>query len=182
MKSGGGYGVKLFSHQFVYAACAAMPGCMIMTPTPTAEAVQVISSAITTMASLAPSSSGSAVNHDYAPPSSVCIEWNSGVPIDDFVPSLQNELKRLKVDSRVYDPGMAPYSCTVMLNYSARVEWAKPLLGDDYAPYISALSLSLRRNGSVLASSSYQIDDFGYDRWRATRKKVGPLVDKLFAR
>jgi hypothetical protein len=181
MKSGG-YGVKLFSYQLVFVACTAMPGCMIMTPTPTAEAVQIIGSAVTTMASLAPASSASAVNHDYAAPPSVCIEWNSRVPIDDFIPSLQNELKRLKVDSRVYDAGMAPNSCTVMLNYSAKVEWAKPLLGDDYAPYITALSLSLRRNGSLLASSSYQIDDFGYDRWKATRKKVGPLVDKLFAR
>jgi hypothetical protein len=174
--------VIVFRYLMLWAGVASIPGCMIMTPTPTAEAMQVISSAVTTMASLSPISSNSDFSRDYSVPASVCIEWNPQVPIEDLVPAVQTELKRLKVDSRVYDVGMAPSSCPAMLQYVARVAWGKPVLGDDYAPYITSLSLSLRRNGSVLASSSYQIDDLGYDRWKATRKKVAPLVDRLFVR
>ncbi|BAK78344.1 hypothetical protein NH8B_3595 [Pseudogulbenkiania sp. NH8B] len=159
----------------------ALPGCVVMQPDPTLEAIKLISVAITGVASMTPGPTQNTILHPHAPVKNLCIEWNRGVALPDFVPALQSELQRHSIESRVYEAGMQPSGCGAELAYTAFLQWEKRSFGDDYAPYLSYAALTLRQNGTVLASANYEMGVMGYDKWTPTRKKLAPLVDAVLA-
>lgn len=158
-----------------------LPGCVVMQPDPTLEAVKLISVVVTGIASMSPNPAQNAVAHPHDPVKEVCIEWNRSVAVADFIPALQGELLRHGIISRVYEAGMQPVSCGAQLDYAAFQQWEKRTFGDEYSPYLSYAALTLRKNGMVLASANYEMGVMGYDKWAPTRKKLGPLVDAMLA-
>lgn len=158
-----------------------LPGCVVMQPDPTLEAVKLISVAITGIASISPSQSQHTIVHPHEPIRDICIEWNRSVAMPDFIPALQGELQRHAIDSRVYEAGMQPSGCGAQLDYAAFLQWEKRTFSDDYSPYLSYAALTLRKNGMVLASANYEMGVMGYDKWAPTRKKLAPLVDAMLA-
>lgn len=110
---------------------------------------------------------------------SVCIELNQTVSAGDFVPVLQMALQRRGVDSMVYNPGTSPPGCEAMLVYSTTTSWANPSFSDDPQAYLSAIDLTLVRQGRVLVTARYQAHGYTLDRFSSARQKVDALVDKL---
>lgn len=113
--------------------------------------------------------------------SQLCIEYNRNAQVPDMVPALQAELRQNKIEARVYEAGTAPQQCEIWLRYVATLEWGEPPFSNAVKPYLSAFSLSLHNaNGSLLASSSYQLDDqWSSGKWASTQKKVAPVVKAL---
>jgi hypothetical protein len=152
-----------------------------MQPDPTLEAVKLISVAITGVASMSPNPAQNTITHPHEPFKDICIEWNRNVAVADFVPALQGELLRHGIASRVYEAGMQPPGCGAELDYAAFQQWEKRTFADDYSSYLSYAALTLRKNGTVLASANYEMGVMGYDKWAPTRKKLAPLVDAMLA-
>ena len=80
------------------------------------------------------------INGDQASLHAVCIEWNSLVPVGDFVPALQYALHKRGVESTVYAPGTSPPNCEATLVYSAATDWGHRTFTDGYTQYLSAIS------------------------------------------
>jgi len=121
------------------------------------------------------------VHHGDPPVKALCIEFNRSAPLPDLVPALQAELRSQRVASRVYEADTQTPGCEVWLRYAASIEWGKPPLSDNYRPYLSSASLSLRRaDGTVMATSDYRLDpETGMSRWADTRRKLASTVHAL---
>ena len=129
----------------------------------------------------APSKASNTVYHLHPAVESVCIEFNPQTQVADVVPALQIELKRHRIESRVYESGTPLDRCPVWLMYSAFVEWDTPPMGEGFKAYMSNARLTLRTTeGAVLSSSNYELDStFFRGRWASTRSKLEPVVTAL---
>jgi hypothetical protein len=110
---------------------------------------------------------------------SVCIELNQTVSAGDFVPSLQLALQQRGVNSMVYSPGTSPPGCEALLVYSATTSWDKRTFSDDHTAYLSAIDLTLVRQGQVLVTARYETHGLNVDRFSSSRQKLSALVDKM---
>jgi hypothetical protein len=163
-------------------AAAGLGGCGILSPLPAWELVKATGTATSTaLATAAPAKASNTVHHGDAPVRDVCIEFNRNAPLEDLVPSLQAELRRQGVESRVYEPGTGLQQCGVWLRYVATIEWGVPPMASAYRANLSAASLSLHRSdGTLLSTSSYQAEEnYGIARWAGTRNKIAPVVKAL---
>jgi hypothetical protein len=113
---------------------------------------------------------------------SVCIELNQVVATGDFLPSLQLALQRRGVSSMVYNPGTSPPGCEAMLVYSATTSWGERAFSSEPAPYLSAIDLTLLRQGQVVVAARYETGNLNTDRFATARQKVDALVDKMVVR
>ncbi|WP_157288220.1 cell division protein FtsI [Uliginosibacterium gangwonense] len=165
----------------VILACvmASTSGCLIATPSPAVEMLQMTIATASGLVSLTPVSAQNVVAHKYPTPQSVCIEQNPNAPMPDLVSAIQMEIQAHRIESRVYGPGGAPSDCEATLNYSAIMAWDKPMFSDDYRNYMSEATLVLRASGKVLATASYQTRQWGSGKWSSTRSKIAPVVDAL---
>jgi len=129
----------------------------------------------------APGQASNTVHHGDPPVKALCIEFNRSAPLPDLVPALQAELRSQRVASRVYEADTQTPGCEVWLRYAVSIEWGKPPLSDNYRPYLSQATLSLRRaDGTVMATSDYRLDpDLGMSRWADTRHKLAGTVRAL---
>ncbi len=168
--------IKLF---IVFASTASLSGCVILSPSPIVEAANLLGSAITGVSSMTPSTPQNPIVFAHAPIKEICIEWNGAVALSDFVPSLQGELQRHGVPSRVYDAGTQPGSCPMTLVYSAYIKWDMKTFSNAYTPYLTFASVTLRKDGRVVGSASYKIGSIAQDKWSSTSSKLGPVVDAL---
>ncbi|MFA9440590.1 hypothetical protein ACDA63_13220 [Uliginosibacterium sp. sgz301328] len=109
----------------------------------------------------------------------VCVEWNEQVSIPDFLSSVQSELRKYGVSSRVYSPGTVPAGCDATLNYTAARDWDRHLLREQLIPYMTSASLTLYRDDKVLSQANYQMKGVGFDKWASTSTKLAPLVESL---
>lgn len=173
----------MFRNILASVHCAALlSGCVVVTPSPTIEAVHLLSSVLTGAASITPGSAQDVVVHEHAPIKRVCIELNPAVALVEFVPAVQNELRERGVDSRLYDTGMQPADCPVVLQYTAYLDWDRRALDHQYSTYLTFATLTLRSyDGKVLASANYQLGQMGLDKWSPTRSKVAAVISALFA-
>jgi hypothetical protein len=156
-----------------------LSACMVMTPSPAIEAVNLVTSTLVTGASMQPGKARDAVAHPHEHIDEICIEVNPDAPFHDFVAAVQTELRKNGIDSRLYDAGSYPLSCRATLDYSAFLDWDRRALSDDYSPYLIHASFTLRSNGRVLASSSYEQGQL--DKWASTRTKISGAVKELLA-
>ncbi|MBV8678842.1 MAG: cell division protein FtsI [Aquitalea sp.] len=158
----------------------ASSGCSLIT-SPLVAGVQLASTTVTSMANMAPNSSTTGMAHPHEELHNICIELNSSVIMPDFIPELQKQLRERELESRIYAVGMAPSDCEAVLYYTVLTQWGSPLFSDDLHPYITDMSLLLKKNGKVLANASYRLDGLAYDKWSSTGKKLSPLLSKMFS-
>ena len=156
-----------------------LSACSLVTVSPVLQAAGLMGSAVSSMASMVPNTPQNTIVFAHAPLKEVCIEWNGGVALSDFIPSLQTELQRHGVTSRVYDAGTQPGNCPVTLAYSAAVKWDTRVFGDEFFPYLTFASITLRKDGRVLGSGQYRSNNVTQDKWATTASKLGPVVDSL---
>lgn len=143
------------------------------------EAVSLLGSAVSGVTSMTPSAPQHTIVFAHAPIKEICIEWNGAVALSDFIPSLQTELQRHGVASRVYDVGTQPANCPITLAYNAAVKWDTRVFSSDYSPYLTFASITLRKDGRVLGSGQYRVGSIAQDKWSSTASKIGPVVDTL---
>src|SRR5450830_659646 len=163
----------------IASACAtSLSGCVILSPSPVVEAANFLGSAITGVSSMTPSTPQNPVVFAHAPIKEICIEWNGGVALSDFVPSLQGELQCHGVPSRVYDAGI-PGNCPMTLVYNAYIKWDMRTFSNAYTPYLTFATVTLRKEGRVVGSATYKMGSIAQDKWSSTGSKLAPVVDAL---
>lgn len=161
---------------------ATAAGCVVVPPSPTYEAVSLVSTALVSASSIVPGAAQNAIAHRHQRIDNVCIQFNPAVGLIDFVPAVQRELRDNRVDSRLYEQGMQPQDCEAILYYTAFLEWDRRALGDGYSAYLTFASMTLRTgDGSVLASANYESGVLGFDKWASTRTKISGAVKALLA-
>jgi hypothetical protein len=161
---------------------AAASGCVVVPPSPTYEAVSLVSTALVSASSMVPGTAQNAIAHKHSRIDNVCIQFNPAVGLVDFVPAVQRELRDNRVDSRLYEPGMQPPDCEAILYYSAFLDWDRRAMADGYSAYLTFASMTLRtRDGRVLASANYESGALGLDKWSSTRTKIAGVVSALLA-
>jgi hypothetical protein len=161
--------------------CAALSPCLLSGCALTViSAVDAAGSVVQAGLSIASNhSSPTVVNGDQASLHAVCIEWNSMVPVSDFVPALQYALHKRGVESTVYAPGTSSPSCEATLVYSAATDWGHRTFTDGYTQYLSAINLTLIQHGKIVVAASYATSGAKLDRFASTATKVTALIDKM---
>lgn len=161
---------------------ATLSGCVVVPPSPTYEAVSLISTAVVSVSSAIPGAAQNPVVHAHDRIDNLCIQFNPKVALADFVPAVQRELRDLSVDSRLYEAGMQPPDCQATLYYSAFLDWDQRTLSDEYSAYLTFASMTLRSSdGRVLASANYESGQLGLDKWASTRTKISSVIKALLA-
>jgi hypothetical protein len=129
----------------------------------------------------APGGAEAVVHHGDPVPRRVCIVFNPDLPLQDFLPALQAELREHRVASRVFDSVAPRPDCDAWLRYSAQADWAAPPLTDTPRAYLRQAALHLHRpDGRFMATASYELSPyFGLTRWASTRRKLAPSVKTL---
>jgi hypothetical protein len=158
----------------------ALGGCSVLSPIPAWEAMKAAGQ----MAGLAMAQGGAhasqTVHHGEPAPSRVCIELNPYTPMAELVPTLQGELRRHAIDSRVYAAGEGDPACGHWLRYSAQIDWGTPPWSQDTRAYLRRLQLVLvHGDGRVMSTSQYDGDSGPTGRWAATQQKLQPVVRAL---
>ena len=147
---------------------------------PAWEAVKALGTATSLAIAQGGASASNTVHHGGAAPRSVCIEFNAQTPVGDFVPSLQRELQRHGVDSRVYRAGEGDPACLHWLRYTAVLDYEQPMWSREYRGYLRHVQLVLQQgDGRVLSSSQYQADGVVAGQWASTQQKLQPVVTAL---
>lgn len=106
--------------------------------------------------------------------SRVCIEENPKVIVGDFVESLQNLLRKHRIESRLYAAPL-PDSCEYRLKYTAIRSW-------DLKIYLSDASVSLYRNDTKIGYAQYHLTgEGGFDlsKWGTIEEKMGPVIEQM---
>jgi len=161
--------------------CAAFSPCLLSGCALTViSAVDAAGSVVQAGMSIASNhSSPTVINGDQASLHAVCIEWNSMVPVGDFVPALQYALHKRGVQSTVYPPGTSPPGCEATLVYSAATDWGHRTFTDGYTEYLSAINLTLIQRGKIVVAASYATSGAKLDRFASTASKITALIDKM---
>lgn len=164
---------------WVIVACSTS-GCVLFGPQVSVrEAVDVAVSASMEASALADRTRPASLPR--LPLKNVCVELNDKVTIPEFLPAVQDGLRRRGVTSRVYEPGTAPQECDAVLDYEATRDWDMRLASKDQLPYMSYARITLRRDGKLLSSASYGVRGLGFDKWASTSAKIEPMLDTLLA-
>ena len=171
--------IKILFASVCATSAFSLSGCVVMSPSPIVEAANLLGSAISGVSSMTPATPQNPIVFAHAPIKEICIEWNGAVALSDFVPSLQTELQRHGVPSRVYEAGTQPGSCSMTLAYAAFVKWDMRSFSNAYMPYLTFASVTLRKEGRVVGSASYKMGSIAQDKWSSTGSKLGPVVDAL---
>lgn len=169
------------SLRHVSLICAALSSCFLSGCALTViSAVDAAGSVVQAGLSIASNhASPTVINGDRASLHAVCIEWNSLVPVGDFVPALQYALHKRGVESTVYAPGTSPANCEATLVYSAATDWGHRTFTDGYTQYLSAINLTLLQRGKIVVAASYATSGAKLDRFASTSTKVTALIDKM---
>ncbi|MDR2852026.1 MAG: Sbal_3080 family lipoprotein [Burkholderiaceae bacterium] len=104
----------------------------------------------------------------------VCIVNNPKVIISDFISILQDGFSRHNITTSVVENEKAS-SCEVTLTYTALRSW-------DITTYLYHAELRLWRQGRQIGAADYHLRNKGgldLSKWRSTRTKMGPVIDKL---
>lgn len=158
---------------------SSLSGCVVTSTSTLVDAASLVGYAASGVKSMTPNAPANPIVYNKDPIREICIEWNGAVALSDFVPSLQGELQKHGVQSRVYDAGTQVLACPVTLTYTGYVKWDTKVFSDAYSPYLTFAALTLRRDGRVMGSAQYRIGSFGQDKWATVGEKLAPLVDAL---
>lgn len=107
----------------------------------------------------------------------VCIEENSKVLVEDFVPVLQAGFARHGINTQVHR-NITRGQCSHIVTYTARRSW-------DGIPYLSSAEIKvLDPQRRTLASANYHLRGKGglsLMKWQGTKTKIDPVIDQLLA-
>jgi len=107
----------------------------------------------------------------------VCIEENSKVLVEDFVPVLQAGFARHGINTQVHR-SITRGQCSHIVTYTARRSW-------DGVPYLSSAEIKvLDAQRRTLASADYHLRGKGglsLMKWQGTKTKMDPVIDQLLA-
>ena len=106
----------------------------------------------------------------------VCIDLNTSVPDDQFLPSLQLALQDHGIASDVYGPGAAPETCEARLIYNVAVRYANTS-NNDATLYWSNIELDTLQKGRIVGAAHYDSAQMN-NRWMQTRR-LSLMVAKL---
>ncbi len=160
--------------------CALLPGCVVMSPSPAVEALNLLSAAGTSAVSMMATTPQNVITRPHDTVRLICIEFNRSTEVPDLVPAIQLELRRLEIDSRLYAAGTVPTDCPMTLNYSASMQWGQHgFFNSEYQAYMTTAELILRSNGKVVSSASYRPGVMSMDKWQSTSYKIAPVVQAL---
>ncbi|BBF87833.1 hypothetical protein DLM_4261 [Aquitalea magnusonii] len=172
--------MKYLLRFMIAPAALTLSACSLIT-SPLVAGVQLASTAVTSIANMAPNTSTNGMAHPHDELRNICIEINSSVIVSDFIPELQKQLREREIESRIYAVGNAPGNCEAILYYTVLTQWGSPMFSDELRPYITDINLLLKKNGKVLANAAYRLDGMAYDKWSSTGKKLSPLLNKMFS-
>jgi hypothetical protein len=162
-------------------ACSLQTGCGILSPLPLWELAKAGGAAASMAVSDAPGQATLTVQHPHPAVTQLCIAHNPDAQVADLLPSLQSELRKRQVASRIYEDGTPPTQCAIWLTYDAAFAWDTPPLVGQYRQVLTAASLTLKRSdGRVLASSQYAYNpSLPMARWSSTERKLAPVLDAV---
>lgn len=161
-------------------ATLTLSACSLVT-SPLLAGVQLASTAVTSVANMAPNTSSNGMAHPHDELHNICVELNPTVIVADFIPELQKQLRDREIESRIYAAGNVPADCEAILYYTVLTQWGSPLFSDELRPYITDINLLLKKNGKVLANAAYRLDGMAYDKWGSTGRKLSPLLQKMLS-
>lgn len=162
---------------FSILAAAGLPACSIVSPVPTWELAKTVGAASTAALQIGPIRATDTVLHPHTTPRRWCIEINHDTQVPDIVPALQRELQGHGIESRVFETGQAPLDCAALLQYAAWLRWDQPMWSSEFQTYLSDATLTLRGvDGTVLATTRYEVNGMGIGKWASTQRKMAPLV------
>ena len=167
---------RLIARALVAVGAGALSGCTWTLITAADAAGSLVQAGFTVASSY---SSPTSVTGAPAALQSVCIELNQTVATGDFVPGLQVALQRRGVNSMVYNPGTSPPGCEAMLVYNATTRWDKRAFSSEPMSYLSAIDLTLLRQGQILVTARYDTNGLNIDRFASARQKLDALVDRM---
>jgi hypothetical protein len=108
----------------------------------------------------------------------ICILDNPKVIIADFLPVLQDGIRRNGLRSKVYRE--VPSTCGYVLEYVAFQRW-------DFTLFMSEADIKLYNAKELVGTASYKLPTgiFGGGglnpaKWNSTKEKLDPLLDELF--
>jgi hypothetical protein len=153
-----------------------LSGCTLFNVSPTLEAIKALGAAANSAISVTPTSASNLVFHPPPPVTSLCIEYNRAAQVPDLLQAIQAELLVQGVESRVYELSAPPAQCKIWLSYMGYMEWGTPSLGEGFEPFLTSAAFTLRQNGEVLASASYEQAGLEMGKWATTRKKIAAAI------
>jgi hypothetical protein len=111
-------------------------------------------------------------------PDAICIVENPKVIVGDFLSVVRNRIEDHGIRTAVYAAEPPPRECEYVLNYVALKRW-------DLATYLYHAELRLMREGRRVGYAEYHLRGGGglYPlKWRGTKEKMRPVVDRLLRR
>jgi hypothetical protein len=106
--------------------------------------------------------------------STLCIEKNTDIFMDDYLGILEKELASLRVPTKTVEPSESP-KCQDVLRYKANWKW-------DMAMYLQYANFSVFRGDNRIGYGEYSSAGGGLrpDKWGTTEDKIKPILAELF--
>ena len=106
--------------------------------------------------------------------SSLCIEKNTDIFMDDYLGILEKELASLKVPTKTVEPSESS-KCRDVFRYKANWKW-------DMAMYLVYANFSVFRGDNRIGYGEYSSAGGGFrpDKWGTTEDLIKPILAELF--
>jgi hypothetical protein len=104
----------------------------------------------------------------------VCIEFNSEVNVEDFVPVVQESLFNHGITSVVYHSAR-PQGCPFTMTYAVERWW-------DLKPYMVDARMTVNKDDAFIGSGHYHLNGHGgldLGKYVGTHSKIDPVLDEM---
>lgn len=104
----------------------------------------------------------------------VCIQFNSEVLVDDFVPVVQEGFFDHGITSVVFH-SERPAGCEFTMSYTVNRAW-------DLAPYLVDARMTVNKDDTFIGSGHYHLNGNGgldLGKFAGTHSKIRPVMDEL---
>jgi hypothetical protein len=104
----------------------------------------------------------------------ICIQFNSDVNVDDFVPVVQEDFFNHGISSVVFHSDR-PTNCPFTMTYTVDRWW-------DLAPYMVDARMIVNKDDAFIGSGHYHLaghGGFSVMKWEGTHSKIDPVVDEM---
>jgi hypothetical protein len=134
----GEFKVNVLWRCLIAPVALSLSACSLIT-SPLVAGVQLASTAVTSVANMAPNTSTNGMAHPHDELRNICIELNSTVIMRILFPNCKTAA-RPEIESRIYAVGNAPANCDALLYYTVLTQWGSPMFSDELRP-ISPISI-----------------------------------------
>lgn len=104
-------------------------------------------------------------------PSEICIIENPKVKISAALPAMQEAFARRNIKTEVCS-NVQDCKSPWRLEYVMRRSW-------DVTTYLGSGQMTLRKDGRIVSTSSYEAGDFSFNKWGKTDERIDGMVAKL---